>query len=151
MKQSSEFLKDAIEMLGEENDSKAAARLKIAKSTLSLYLSGTRIMDDFACVMVAEALGIDAMKVIAAAQMEREKNQERREVWENLRKKIGALGLAGWVAGAALLLHPDLARADGIHGVVTQHFDKIAIYIMSNDDDTPDGGKNCLLVQVCAA
>ncbi|MBX9346627.1 hypothetical protein K5M36_05945 [Chromobacterium vaccinii] len=132
MKLSSDYLKEAIEKLGEKSNRKAAEHLKMHGNTLGQYLNGDRVMDDFACVMVAEVLGIDAINVIAAAQMEREKNQERREVWENLRKKIGALGLAGWVAGAALLLHPDLARADGIHGIVTQHFDKIAIYIMSN-------------------
>ncbi|MCP1290339.1 hypothetical protein NK214_09065 [Chromobacterium sp. S0633] len=46
-------------------------------------------MDDFACIMVAKILGIDGMIVIAAAQMAREKNQARKDVGEDLRKKMG--------------------------------------------------------------
>ncbi|OLZ66535.1 hypothetical protein, partial [Chromobacterium violaceum] len=87
MRQSVEYLRDAIEKLGVENHTKAATELKISKAALSMYLSGDRIMEDFACIMVAKILGIDGMEVIAAAQMEREKNEERREIWADFRKK----------------------------------------------------------------
>ncbi|AOZ49034.1 hypothetical protein [Chromobacterium vaccinii] len=89
MKPSIEYLQDAIEKLGVENDSKAAAALKISKQAICSYRSGERIMDDFTCIMVAKTLGIDGMEVIAAAQMEREKNEERREIWADFRKKFG--------------------------------------------------------------
>lgn len=114
MRLSADYLKEAIEKLNETSDSKAADKLGIHRNTIHQYLRGERIMDDFACIMVAEVLGIDGMIVIAAAQMEREKNQARKDVWEGLLKKMGALTLTGLVVGAAMMgsLYPADAKAE---------------------------------------
>ncbi|PTU65941.1 hypothetical protein DB032_13900 [Chromobacterium sp. Panama] len=66
-------------------------------------MTGVRTMDDFACIMVAKILGIDGMIVIAAAQMAREKNQARKDVGEDRRKKMGARALGGLAAEAMLM------------------------------------------------
>lgn len=85
MKTSTEYLKLAMEKLEKTSDAQAAKALGIARSTLSEYLSGRRIMDDFACVMVAKVLEIDPMDVIAACNQERERTEDRREFWRNFR------------------------------------------------------------------
>ena len=54
-------------------------------------------MDDYAYIVVAECLGIDPLEIIAAANMEREKNQARRDFWQDFRKKIGQMAVAGLV------------------------------------------------------
>ncbi|MCD4485523.1 hypothetical protein LQR31_13685 [Chromobacterium vaccinii] len=133
MRQSVEYLRDAIEKLGVENHTKAAAELKISKAALSMYLSGDRIMEDFACIMVAKILGIDGMEVIAAAQMEREKNEERREIWADFRKKFGVkAGIAGLAAALTLgSLAPSKANASNLEFGAMSCFES-PVYIMSN-------------------
>lgn len=103
MKLSVDYLQDALEKLGDISQNKKAEKMGLNGNTLSQYVTGQRIMDDFACIMVAKVLAIDGMIVIAAAQMEREKNQARKDVWEDLLKKMGALALGGLTAGAMLM------------------------------------------------
>lgn len=116
MRKSADYLREALEKMGDVSQNKKAAALGVSSGGMSLYLSGERIMDDFACIMVAKVLGIDGMIVIAAAQMEREKNQARKEVWEDLLKKMGALVLAWMTAGAMLAgsLSSDSTSANGM-------------------------------------
>ena len=85
MKKSTDYLLEALEKVAGKNDKEKAATMKIAQSTLSQYKTGERTMDDFACIMVAKTLGIDPMRIIAAAQEEREKNEERRGIWRDFR------------------------------------------------------------------
>jgi len=103
MKLSTDYLIEALEKLGKMPDGKKAEALKISPQALSGYKSGDRIMDDFACIMVANQLGIDPLEVIAAANMEREKTQARRDFWADFRKKIGALAVAGLVILTTLM------------------------------------------------
>lgn len=135
MKTSTDYLKEAIEKLGAKTDSAAAEELRISKQAMSGYLSGERIMDDFACIMVAKVLGIDGMIVIAAAQMEREKNQARKDVWEDLLKKMGALALGGLTAGAMLMGSLSTDNASASQRMTNAKCGVVAtchLYIMSN-------------------
>ncbi|PXX51205.1 helix-turn-helix domain-containing protein [Aquitalea magnusonii] len=110
MKKSTEYLIEAIEKLGESSKAKAAERLKISRNTIVQYINGERIMDDFACIMVADVLGIQGMEIIAAAQMERETSEDRKRVWEDFRRKLGVMGVAGLMAVAMMGL-PQQAKA----------------------------------------
>ncbi|VEB43090.1 Uncharacterised protein [Chromobacterium violaceum] len=135
MKLSGDYLREALEKMGDKSQNKKAEELMLKGNTLSQYMTGERIMDDFACIMVAQVLGIDGMEVIAAAQMEREKNQERKQVWEDFRKKLGVkLGITG--LGMALIvgsLTPSNAYAAGIHANTISCVESaFQIYIMSN-------------------
>lgn len=111
MKLSTDYLREAIEKLGEKSNAKAAERLKISRAGISQYLSGARIMDDFTCIMVADVLGIQGMEIIAAAQMERETSEERKRVWEDFRRKLGVMGVAGLMVVVMMGL-PQQAKAD---------------------------------------
>ncbi|WP_137009793.1 helix-turn-helix domain-containing protein [Aquitalea aquatilis] len=86
MKASIEYLKEAKEKLGCETDYQLAKALKTSTTNISRYMSGETLMDDFHCLVVAKSLGIDPMKIIAAAQEEREKNEEKRGVWRDFRE-----------------------------------------------------------------
>lgn len=97
MKKTFEFLQDALEKLGDLSDRKKAEQLKISPQALSDYKSGNRVMDDYACIVVAEYLGIDPLEIIAAANMEREKNQAKKDFWQDFRKKITQLVVGGLV------------------------------------------------------
>ncbi|WP_199154320.1 hypothetical protein [Chromobacterium sp. ASV23] len=145
MRQSIEYLQDAIEKLGVENDVQAAAALRISKQALSHYRTGTRIMDDFACIMVAKVLGIDGMEIIAATQMEREKDQERREIWADFRKKFGVkMGIAGLAVTMTIgSLTPTKASAENLAN--SQHVEaKFAMPSILCKIDNPTDCKLCI-------
>ncbi|MBA4710469.1 hypothetical protein [Aquitalea aquatica] len=86
MKKSIDYLKEAKEKLGVESDYALAKALKTNQQNISRYMAGGSVMDDYHCLVVAKALGIDPMRIIAAAQEEREKSEEKREVWRDFRQ-----------------------------------------------------------------
>lgn len=116
MKKSNEYLQEALDRLGEMSDRKKAEVLKLSPQAISGYKSGERVMDDFACIMVANTLGIDPLEVIAAANMDREKNQARKDFWSDFRKKIGALAIAGLVV-LTMLANPSQNTEKAPQGV----------------------------------
>ncbi|UDM17784.1 hypothetical protein [Vogesella sp. XCS3] len=103
MKLTVDYLQEALEMLGDMPDAKKAEALKISKQALSGYKSGRNVMDDYACIMVANKLNLDPLEIIAAANMEREKSFEKKEFWADFRKKIGALAVAGLMVLTTLM------------------------------------------------
>lgn len=128
MKQSRDYLEEALTLMGDMSDTEKAKRLKIAQPTISQYRAGNRKMDDFACIMVARVLGIDPMRIIAACQEEREKSEERREFWRDFRSTLG-----GWIAAplAFLILQAATAQPAQASALAAQnHYD--IVFIMSN-------------------
>ncbi|MCD0494498.1 helix-turn-helix domain-containing protein [Chromobacterium violaceum] len=87
MKTALEYLQEAEEKLGTSNNASATARaLKTTPQAIHNYKNGVSKMDDYHCIRVAQVLGIDPMEIIAAAQEEREKNEEKREFWRDFRE-----------------------------------------------------------------
>lgn len=120
MKTQREYLEDALEKMGNVSDAEKAKRLKVSRQTISAYRKGERTMDDFMCIMVARELGIDPLEVIAAANMEREKTQERRDFWQDFRQKIGIMGLAGLTVLTTMTPQP--AQAIVKQSLITQMY-----------------------------
>ncbi|UTH73590.1 helix-turn-helix domain-containing protein [Chromobacterium sp. IIBBL 290-4] len=145
MRQSVDYLKEAMEKLGESSQAKAARALKITPTALSRYLSGERTMDEFTCIMVAKVLEINGIDIIAAAQMEREKDAERRAIWEDFRKQLGVkTGIVG-LAAILMMGSPAPVKASGRFLAKTQdvvlevHSTSILCQIKDADDsDDPD-------------
>ena len=81
MKSSIEYLNEALKVIGDSSNRKAAQRLGIANNSISQYLSGKRAMDNYACFMVARILGIDPLTCVSSANYEREKNEEKKQFW----------------------------------------------------------------------
>lgn len=90
MRKSTEYLNDALELIDGMSDAKKARELGIAKQTLSNYLNGGRIMDDYACVIVARTIGINPMLCICSANYDREKNEERKQFWLDLWSELAS-------------------------------------------------------------
>ena len=84
MKKSIEYLNEALATIGNPSNRDAEKILGIDHSSISLYLSGKRTMDDYACLMVARTLGIDPLPCISSANFDREKNEEKKQVWLDL-------------------------------------------------------------------
>ena len=84
MRTSIDYLNEALKLIDDRSDAKKALELGIAKQTLSNYLRGERIMDDYACVLVAKTIGLNPMLCISSANYEREKNEEKKQFWLDL-------------------------------------------------------------------
>lgn len=124
MKKSLDYLKEAKAALGVESDYALAKALKTTHVNISNYMNEKSKMDDYHCIIVADVLGIDPMEIIAAAQEEREKSEEKKEFWRDFRRARG--GITGVVLaltmGATIALSPTPAKAQG----------GSSVYIMSN-------------------
>ncbi len=117
MKASRDYLLEALEKTPGSSGEEKAKALKISGNTLSQYKRGERIMDDFACIMVGRMLGIDPMKIIAACQEEREKNQERKEFWRDFRSTLSGLAIAA-ALGVTTMAAPSPAHASVVKNAV---------------------------------
>ncbi len=72
---------------------KLAQKTGISESSLSQYKNKKRMMDDFACFKIAEILCIDPRKIVARANEEREKDEEKKEFWKDRIKEYGYITL----------------------------------------------------------
>lgn len=88
MRKSTEYLKEALALIGGESDAQKAEVLGIQRSTLSKYLHEKRVMDNYSCVTVARILGIDPMLCICSAGFESEKSEEKKQFWLDLWNEI---------------------------------------------------------------
>lgn len=111
MKNTIGYLDDAKKALNIESDNAMAKHLGITRSAISNYRAGSYVMDDYAAAKIAEALMIEPMEVIAAANMEREKTEDRKAYWENFYKRLG--GVAASIMTIAILSAlPDQSQAN---------------------------------------
>lgn len=81
MKSTLDYINAAKAALGLQSDYAIAKYLGVSKQTASSWKTGRSRIDDYAAVKIAEALKIDPIEVIAVANMEREKDEKRREFW----------------------------------------------------------------------
>lgn len=102
MKNSISYLEDALEKMGNEPDKKKAEKLKMTPQALSNYRHGVSRMDNFACIMVGNYLGIDPMKIIAACEEERAKSEEKQEFWRDFQKSLSVKIAAALTITAAM-------------------------------------------------
>lgn len=95
---------------GVATDYALAKSLDLPRARICDYYKGNRVPDEFACLKIAEALGQPLDTIIARVKAATEKDEKRREVWENYMKRLG--GFAASFALAVLL---------GVTMLVTSH------------------------------
>lgn len=86
-----ELLDTVKDANGLKSDGELARKLDVDKRRVSDYRNGTRSPDEYACLKIAEALGKPLNTIIATVKACSEKDEKRREVWENYFKRIGGL------------------------------------------------------------
>lgn len=99
---------------GLNSDGELARKLDVDKRRVSDYRKGIRIPDEFACLRIAEALGKPLDSVIATVKAATEKDETRREVWENYMKRLGGIAAsfaAGLLVVVTLIVTPSPAEA----------------------------------------
>ncbi|WP_297574461.1 hypothetical protein [uncultured Deefgea sp.] len=90
--------------LGIESDYALAKALETSTAAVSHYRTGKRQMDNWCACKVATILGMNPMEVIAISELEREKNEAKRNFWQNFynehfKKLIVVLVLIGGMWG----------------------------------------------------
>lgn len=73
------YITKAVEVTGTIRE--LSDRLQIPANAISDAKRGTRGIPAFACVKLAQLIGEDERRVIAASELVTEKNPERRAVW----------------------------------------------------------------------
>lgn len=91
MKTTINYLDEAKQKLGIESDYAMAKWLGVGRAAVSNWRVKRNFIDDYAAAKIAEALGIDPMMVIAAANAEREKDVEKRGYWKKYYERLGGL------------------------------------------------------------
>ncbi|MDD2767386.1 MAG: hypothetical protein PHT19_01550 [Methylococcus sp.] len=81
MKTTRDYIEAAKASLGIQSDYALAKWLGVSKATASHWKSGRSTVDDYAAVRIAAELKIDPIEVIAVANLEREKDEKRRDFW----------------------------------------------------------------------
>ncbi|BCX89519.1 hypothetical protein MIN45_P1892 [Methylomarinovum tepidoasis] len=92
MKSTLEYIEEAKKKLGISSDNELAKRIGVNRAAVSQWKHGKSTMDVYACFQIAEILGIDPVEIITAANLEREKKEERRRYWEKFSR------MRGWAA-----------------------------------------------------
>jgi transcriptional regulator with XRE-family HTH domain len=95
------LLDETKDALGITSDYELARTLGVSKQAISNYRLGERAPDEFACLKIAEAIGQPLDTVIATVKASTEKDEKRREAWENYMKRLG--GVAASIALAFLV------------------------------------------------
>lgn len=124
-------LLDAVKKVkGLESDGELARNLGVSKQAVSDYYNDKRAPDDFACLKIAEALGKPLDTVIATVKAASEKDESRREAWENYMKRLG--GLAASVLITVCVTVTMLVTSEPAEAAPLQGFSPETLCIMSN-------------------
>jgi len=77
-----EYLDAVKKLSGLTSDYQVAKMLDLEPSNITMYRKRRRVMDDYIASRVADLLKIEELELIAQANAEREKNEEKRVYWE---------------------------------------------------------------------
>lgn len=86
---------------GIESDYALAKILDVRRQRVSAYYKRVQVPDNTVCLKIAEILEKPLGDVIAAVELDAEKDEKRRSVWEKYYKRVG--GMAAAVALVVLL------------------------------------------------
>lgn len=121
MKKTVDYLGEAKEKTGIKSDNAFALSIGISRQNLSQLKKGERVMEDYCCIKLAEILKINPMEVIAAANYEREKSEEKREFWLNFMKQY-ARSTAAMALLQCIILMSCLSYSDPAQAIDLQRF-----------------------------
>ncbi len=83
-----QYLDQAKVRLHLPSDYALSKKLGVTTSAISNYRSGRSRIDDDVALKVAQILGLNPLEVIAAANVERAKTDEMRDMWRGLMEKF---------------------------------------------------------------
>jgi plasmid maintenance system antidote protein VapI len=90
MKTTLEYIDEAKKALGIESDYGMAKWMGITTGAMAHYRGGKRTIDDYTASKLADAIGLDPLEVIAAANAEREKDEKKKDYWRKIFARCAA-------------------------------------------------------------
>lgn len=111
-------LLDAVKQnAGIESDYALAKFLDVRTQRISDYYKGNRVPDNFVCLKIAEVLEKPLAEVIAAVELDAEKDEKRVSAWEKYYKRVGGMAAAIFLAvllNVTFIVTPDAAEAPAL-------------------------------------
>lgn len=108
---SAKFLDDVMRANNLKNDADLARFLEWPTSKISQYRTGKRTMDNEACLAIALKLGIDPLRVIMAADIDRAERTGQKSLWEVFSLRTATTAALVLVTSVNLFLTPQNAEA----------------------------------------
>ncbi len=127
------YLDELMKAKNLKNDAELARYLDWATSKISQYRTGKRMMDNEACLAIALKLGIDPLKIIMAADIDRAERAGQHSLWEVFSQRTAtttasaALALA--IGVVTLFVTPTPSEA----APVLKHNDATTLYYVKRD------------------
>ncbi|WP_233869313.1 hypothetical protein [Paraburkholderia adhaesiva] len=88
MKTTVQWLDEVKDCLGIASDYAAAKALHVTRASVSGWRTGRCTFDNEVCLRVAEILNANPFEVLATVNIERIKDEERRDLWANALERI---------------------------------------------------------------
>lgn len=115
MKSVMEYVDELKEKLEIESDAELGKRIGGNRNTVSSWRNRGSQPEDFYCIVMAELLGIHPLEIIAAANIEREKDPQKIEWWEDFSKRHGYKVLSvSLIAGSLSLQNNSLYLLENV-------------------------------------
>lgn len=89
MKQAIDYIDELKKMKGFKRDSELARLLGITRGAVNNYRAGVNTPDDVTAEKIGRELGIEPAMVVFAAQRDRAKTPEGKQVWEDFTRRLG--------------------------------------------------------------
>lgn len=140
MKTISDYLDETKEKHGIKSDSELSRQLGGSRNAVSNWRQGLNKPDDYACIRMAELLGINPLEVIAASHIEREADPERAKWWADFSKRHGIKVLSVSLIGTSLAFQ--YSNLDLLQSVPS-------LYIMLSKQRDKKRKKRCYRVYKC--
>nr|WP_314898800.1 hypothetical protein [uncultured Deefgea sp.] len=102
MKTIAEYLDEAKEKHKIKSDSELGRTLGASKQSVSDWRVSRSKPDDYACIRLAELVGVNPLEIIAASHIEREADPERAKWWADFSKRHGIKALSVSLIGTSL-------------------------------------------------
>lgn len=122
------LLDAAKEKLGAETDGALARMLEIPRARVHNYYHGERFPTNDVCMRLADCLGIDVAKVIAAVQIDISKTETDKERWKAYFKSLGGIAAGFMLYAMGALLGVTLFMTRPAEALERQGFDGQQLY-----------------------
>jgi len=110
MKSTIMYVDEAKAKMSIESDYAMAKWLGVGRAAVSNWRVGRNVIDDYAAAKIAEVLELNPMEIIAAANIEREKDEERKRFWQKYWERLGGIA-AGFILAVNLIMTPTPSEA----------------------------------------
>lgn len=133
MRETTKYLDRVRDLTKTRSDYALAKLLGVTEQAVNNYTKGRSVLDNWTALRIAELLRIPLEEVIAAAELDREKNEKKRDAWKRRLKNLGsAAGLACCASGG---LHPTTGEPTSSAGSMLTSGSGITL--LANLEDEP--------------